>query len=384
VKSLKKKRFIIPVAVAVTLIAGGAAYAYFTTTGTGTGSASVGTNAPLVINQTGVTLYNSTIGLSSYHQDQCFGCAGPISEFGNTVTFATTSPVLSNDLNVVVAMRNWGAAISSLPVTLTIYNHGADTSGASPGSEIVSDTQDFSIPAYNSVTGAPARFDITFDRFPHWTAIPSTVAFGIAFDGIVAAPSLNVALSSSSSDISVGTDPDPGTVLVNAAGLSGFASDAGTCVDSTPGVFSLSNVWCGDTPMANYGAYGSAAGYDIPAVEFIDTASGLAGLYPGGPAQTVDFSVYNPGSTTEVLNSVSIGVAYDSSNSDVESAPGDTSTDVTGCDVSWFSTTGDTWSGGSIAPGQTVDGSGTISMPTSGLDQDACQGATLGLVFTAG
>jgi len=134
--------------------------------------------------------------------------------------------------------------------------------------------------------------------------------------------------------------------------------------------------------VGNYGAYGNSSGADIPAVEFIDTASGLAGLYPGGPAQTVDFTVYNPGATTESLSQVTITVASDT-NGEVESTPGDTSTDVAGCYASWFSTTPQTWSGGSIPSAQTVDGSGTVSMLESGTDQDACQGATLGLVFSA-
>jgi hypothetical protein len=384
---MNKKALVVGVAVALAIAAGGAAFAYFTTTGGGTGSAAVGTNAPLVINQTGVTLYNSTIGLTSYVQDQCFGCAGPISEFGNTVDLE--APVLSNDLNVVVSMRNWGAAVADLPITLTLYNPGADVAGASPGSPIMapgsvimSDTQTFYIPAWNG--RVPALFNITFDLFPQWTSIPSEVAYGISFDGTSAAPSLNVALSNAATDISAGSDPYSGTVLVNAATLDGFASDAGTCVDSTPGKFSLSNVWCGDTPAANYGAYGNAQGADIPAVEFIDTANGLAGLYPGGPAQTIDFSVYNPGLTTESLSQVTITVASDPSNGNVvESTPGDTSTDVAGCYASWFSTTPQTWSGGSIASGQTVDGSGTVYMPASASDQDACQGATLGLVFSA-
>ena len=379
---LKKKWLGIPiVAVAAVVALGGSALAYFTTTGGGTGSAGVGTNAPLVINQTGVTLYNSTISLNSYHQDQCLNCVSA-SEFGNTVNLA--GPVLSNYLNVVVAMRSWdGTEAGPLLITLRIYNPGPDTAGAAPGSAIVSDTQTFTIPQHQT-SGAPTPFNITFDKFPRWSSIPSEVAYGISFATTGAGDGLNVALSNAATDISVGSDPYQGTVLINTASEAGFASDAGTCVDSTPGVFSLSNVWCGDTPVDNYGAYGSAAGYDIPAVEFIDTASGLAGLYPGGPSVTVDFNVFNPGLTTEALNSVSIAVASDPANGFVESTPGDTATDVAGCYASWFSTTPMTWSGGSIAAGATVPGSGTVSMPADSVDnQDACQGATLGLVFAA-
>jgi hypothetical protein len=391
---MNKKFLVVGVVVAVVLGIGGAAFAIFTTTGGGTGSAAVGTNAPLVINQTGVTLYNSTIGLTSYTLDQCLQCV-QADDFGNTVSLE--SPVLSNDLNVVVAMRSWDAEAGTWPITLTIDNPGSDVAGASPGSEIVSDTQYFAIPAANAVTGAPTPFNITFDQFTPWVSIPAEVAYDISFPttnyptppaGFDASPTgfadgLNILLSNAATDITAGSDPYPGTVLINTSDYSGFQTDAGTCVDPTLGTFSLSNVWCGDTPADNYGAYGNSSGQDIPAVEFIDTANGLAGLYPGGPAQTIDFTVYNPGATTEALNSVSIAVAYDSGNGYVESTPGDTSTDVAGCYASWFSTTPETWSGGSIASGQTVDGSGTVSMPSNAADQDACQGATLGLVFSA-
>lgn len=391
---MNKKVAVVGVAVALAIAAGGAAFAYFTTTGSGTGSAAVATNAPLVINQTGLTLYNSTIGLTSYVQDQCLQCV-QASDFGNTVKLV--GPVLSNDLNVVVAMRSWDAAAGTWPITLTIDNPGPDVSGSSPGSKIVSDTQYFTIPAANP-NGRPTPFNITFDQFPHWKSIPSEVAYDISFpttnypgapSGFSAAPTgfangLNIALSSSSSDISVGSDPYLGTVLINTSDNGGFTVDAGTCIDPTLNTFSLSNVWCGDTPgIGNYGAYGNSAGADIPAVEFINTASGLAGLYPGGPSQTIDFTVYNPGVTTEALNSVTIALATDPANGEIEAVPGDTSTDVAGCYASWFSTTPQTWSGGSIASEQTVDGSGTVSMPASTSNQDPCQGATPGLVFSA-
>jgi hypothetical protein len=70
---LKKKRFFIPVAVAVAMIAGGTAFAYFTAAGAGTGSGSVGTASGLEINQTGVTAYNSRLtNPLDYNYSQCF------------------------------------------------------------------------------------------------------------------------------------------------------------------------------------------------------------------------------------------------------------------------------------------------------------------------
>ena len=108
---MSKKLLVVGVAVAVLLGVGGAAFAYFTTTGGGTGSAAVGTNAPLVINQTGSTHYNSTIGLTSYVQGQCLECVQHANDFGNTVNLNLAAPMLSDDLNVVVAMRSWARQI---------------------------------------------------------------------------------------------------------------------------------------------------------------------------------------------------------------------------------------------------------------------------------
>ncbi|GEM_PF-1228432 len=374
-----KRRYVIPAIAAIAAVfAAGAAYAYFTTSGGGTGATEVGKTTPLVVNETGVTVYNSTIALSSYFQDQCLACAS-LTEFGNEVTLASasSSQLLST---VVVSMRNWGAAIESLPITLTFYNPGTASDGAPPGSVITTDTQKFYIPAAQA-SGAPTPFNITFNFNGDFVALPKTVVYGISFDPS-SAPALNIALSSSGSQITVGSDPYPGNVFVDAtSSLAGFASDAGTCVNSTPNEFSMSNVWCGDTPADNYGAYGSSAGDDIPAIEINDAGTG--NLYPNGPAQTVNFSVTNPGSVPQALDAVTLSVASDPGNGYVESIPGDTSTDVSGCYASWFQTTGATYTGVTLGPHQSTTGTGTISMTDNGGNQDACEGATIGLEFTA-
>jgi len=154
-------------------------------------------------------------------------------------------------------------------------------------------------------------------------------------------------------------------VLINTSDNGGFTVDAGTCIDPKLQTFSLSNVWCGDTPgIGNYGAYGNSA---VRTSRQWSSSTRPAVWLACTPVPVSDdrLHVYNPGVTTEALNSVTIALATDPANGEIEAVPGDTSTDVAGCYASWFSTTPQTWSGGSIASGQTVDGSGTVSMPAS-------------------
>jgi len=59
--------------------------------------------------------------------------------------------------------------------------------------------------------------------------------------------------------------------------------------------------------------------------------SGMGDLYPGGPAQPINFSVTNPGSIPDALATVTIAVAADPVSNLVEAVPGYTSSDIAGC-----------------------------------------------------
>ena len=131
----RKKAMTITVATVVLLAIAGGAFAYFTSTGSGTGSAKTATASNVTISQIGAG-YDSLISTNSYSQDQCFACDGP-NELGNNITLST--PDAAQLVNVVVAIDNWGAAETDVPMTLTINN----TVGGGP----VSDTQEFSFPA---------------------------------------------------------------------------------------------------------------------------------------------------------------------------------------------------------------------------------------------
>ena len=269
---MNKKVAAIGLAVGVVLGAGGTAFAYFTAPGNGVGSAKTGTTSALSISQVDPA-YDSLVTDGNYIQDQTYGGAG-VSEFGNEVNLASNGQLS----DVVVAMRNWGPTAFSTPITFNIYSPGA-TAG-SVGSVIATDTATFSFQPAIDGNSDPSVSNITFDFSSQDLTLSGPVVYGIAFDASSGPPSsLNVALSSSNTNLTVGTDEYPGHVFVNTSTVAGWDSGAGTCNTLTAGVFEAANVWCDDVPADNAGAYGNANNADIPAVEF-NVVGGRTGALP--------------------------------------------------------------------------------------------------------
>lgn len=363
---LKSKKVLALLAVVVGGAVAGGAYAYFTGSGTGTGSAKVATPASLTVTQVGAG-YDSLIPGNGYHQDQCFECA-QISEFGNDITLA--NPGAQKLTSVVVAFRNWGAAFSDVPITLTINR---TTNG--PVSKTVT-------PAFaGAVSGIPTVTNVTFDFSSDGVKVEREFVYGISFDHTGDAKSLNVALSSSSLNLAVGTDTTPGTVWVNTTSGAGIAGDFPAC--TTPGTgFAQVTTNCGPSAGTNPGAYGTnaqvaAGSADIPAVEFNVVGGIVTGLTPGGPSQPVDFAITNPGSAGVFVNQVTTAIG---------ALTGTGSGSSEACAASMYGITGSPVTiGATVPPGTTIySPSGTsISMTDDGNNQDNCEGATVGLNFTA-
>lgn len=382
-----KKRAVIGAGVAVVLAAT-AAFAYFTTLGSGTGGAQTGTAAHLTISEIGPGYDSLLPGVGTptpsgpYSQDQCFQCAG-VSEFGNEVNLSPGGRLT----DVVVGMRNWGAAVSQLPVTLNLYKapatlSAAETSG--PGPLIWSVTSKIDVPAAQA-GGSPTAFNAAFNWSPYDVTVNGPVVYGISFSSS-AAPSLNVALSSSGSNLTVGTDALSGYVFVNTSTQAGWQSDAGTCGEPGPvvGHFTAVNVWCSDVPVQNYGAYGNSLNADIPAVEF-NVVGGSPLLYPGVAAQPLDYAITNTGGPVHV-GGVSASVPHDNFGN-IESS----GNPVSGCQASWYQVNGSPQTIGSVIPGgisffdeaSPVHSTLSIGMLDSGNPQDACQGKTVDLSFAS-
>jgi hypothetical protein len=192
---------------------------------------------------------------------------------------------------------------------------------------------------------------------------------------------INVALSNSVSNLTVGSDVYAGDVFVdgtidNALSATG---DAGSCSTSTANVFMVTDINCA-TPVDNYGAYGpgsNPANSDIPAVEFNVVGGSTPALFPNGPAQDVDFAITNSGSSPALVHSVTTSI--------VSVPPGPANANEA-CSTSFYHLNNPTITLNTNVPtGTTIfSPSGTsIYMSDDGNNQDNCEGAVVALGFAS-
>ena len=400
--SSKRRMAVVGLTVALIAGAGGLAFAYFTSSGNGTGSAQVGTASPVLINQIGGTpLYNSRIDASAYQWSQCYYCT-QMGQLGSRIQFATSGASLSD---VQVDMANFGATSGTTNLTFNIYGVG---SGNTPGALLATDTQSFNIPAApdggagstycktgpgstNPYCGI-GNFTVTFDFASQNITLPSQVVYGLQYPDAQNAVNggLNVQLSYESSDVSVGSDVDPGQLFTSLAdGTNGYAWTS-SYNDVGPGEITCSDVGNDFKEFVSTSSTSSSCGFGlgtsvqlIPAVEF--DATGTSDLFPAGPSQPINFTVNNPGSSSAEVQQVTIAVAQDGSGN-VETIPGDTASAVAGCQASWFTINGSPVTlNQNVAPGATITwtGAASISMSNPQVSQDACQGVSVGLTFSS-
>ncbi len=359
---------------AVVILSATAAFAFFAATGAGTGSANTGKlTSNLTITQVGAG-YSSLITSNSpdpYIQDQCFGCAS-ISEFGNDITLANAGA--QQLVSTQVAMRNWGGAITNLPITFSINN---TVDGP------ISDTENFNFPAAAG-PDTPSLTTITFNFKSQGAFVDQEFVYGITFDPSGDAGGLNVALANSVNNLSVGSDTTPGTVYVDTTAGPGIAGDFPAC--TTPGVgFAQVVTNCGPASATNTGAYGTNAqvqsgNADIPAVQVNVVGGVIPSLYPGGPSQPVDFAITNNNSSSVFVNSVTTAITG------LTVVPANQNGGLEACSTGMYSVTpGTTGTVGNVSQGTTVySPSGvSISMTDDGNNQNNCQGATVSLKFTS-
>ena len=103
-------------------------------------------------------------------------------------------------------------------------------------------------------------------------------------------------------------------------------------------------------------------------------------FYPGGPAQTVTFTITNNSPGNQVLTVIHLNAVHAYANASDQSSKTNA---IAGCGTSDFSMANVTVNQ-DLAPGDTVlTPTGSISMVDTGLNQDACQGALLTFDFTA-
>lgn len=194
------------------------------------------------------------------------------SELGNEITFADAHHAMKLG-DVKVTMSSWACqqgtwnggdcltkpgARFSWPITFNVYNPPAE--GAfTPGSRIATETETFSIPyrpsASTKCTGEQAgewysnsskscfnglAVNIKFHFHDAHVTLPNTVVYGIAYNtsDYGAAPqrsracnttsagcpydSLNVGLSTDPTDLSAGSNPNPGALFMNSSTASEY------------------------------------------------------------------------------------------------------------------------------------------------------------------
>jgi hypothetical protein len=100
-----------------------------------------------------------------------------------------------------------------------------------------------------------------------------------------------------------------------------------------------------------------------------------AALTPGGPSQTIPFTVTNTGTGTQDLSSVTVVVADENGDPWLSDPTGCTNADYTlGTPVITY---------GQIAGSGTLSGTVTLTMKNLPSDQDACKGLDVPLYFVA-
>jgi hypothetical protein len=220
------------------------------------------------------------------------------------------------------------------------------------------------------------------------SVLPSTIIYGVSYDGTTSAGmnSLNLEESNEATDISVGSDADPGNLYLSALASNDAGGPTGevTCSTVTSGFNEYSTAAggaggdsCGAQVPQGFGSTFVTA--DIPQVE-INTATpttGFINLVPGGPAQTVDFSIYNNGTSPAYIQNVTFAIS-----------PGSVAgLEAASCEPDWFNLIQPTTPlDVTIAAGATVDfqpSGGSISLINEPYSQDGCEGLTIPLTFTA-
>ncbi len=111
--------------------------------------------------------------------------------------------------------------------------------------------------------------------------------------------------------------------------------------------------------------------------EFTITVGSLASnvLSPGGPTQSVSFTVNNPGSGVQKINAVAVTVA------DEKGTLWDSGS---GCSYADFAITANTLAATELLPGASTTGTVTLQMINRpGVNQNGCKGVSVPLHFVA-
>lgn len=413
---INKRVAVAGLATGLIMAAGGVAVAFFTSNGTGSGTVYTGTGANLTISQlapNSQVVYNSIVdpqnpdtwGLS-------FGGTNATA-FGNSINLASTSSILKNVIVSFVSeacqtgagltcVTTPGATFVSNPITLTLYDpsnnmavigfvtnsftmpyrpsaagasdpHCGATSGLNWANYPNTGSQWYDPITNNCYYGI--KYAATFDFTSANLTLPTNVVYGISYNATSGpTSSLNVEMSNEATDVTVGSNANPGNVFVAAGSLTnalGGPNGQVTCSSVGTSFASYSTAPGNANNCGLQVPQNNTIVADNPQVQFSIGAANSIGLVPGGPGQPIDFSIHNNGSGPAHVQSVQFALG----------------TLPSGCAGSWFN---------KIQPlvpiNVTIPGGATVSYQPSGAmlallesntNQDACAGQALPITFTS-
>lgn len=129
-------------------------------------------------------------------------------------------------------------------------------------------------------------------------------------------------------------------------------------------------------------AYWSTTGIGVAAAPagtstaFTVTSTTATGgpLTPGGPTETIAFTVHNPSTGVQMLNSVAASVA---------ASDGSTWSAVSGCSFADFTVGTPVFTQATISASGSSSGTVTVTMKDTGTVQDGCKNASVPIYFLA-
>ncbi len=147
----------------------------------------------------------------------------------------------------------------------------------------------------------------------------------------------------------------------------------------------------GGVAYAFFSASGSGTGTaDVGtgpvAILQVTTNGPSTALTPWNGSQPFDVSIHNNSLIDSGVGTISMSVSHFQSTSDAATPGGQ---DIVGCDAAWFSVSPALVVNQPVGAGATVTAQGlglvlpTVSMIPSAANQDACQGASVGIAFAS-
>ena len=333
----KKKVVAFGLAFGVAAGAGGIAAAFFASSGTGAGTAQSGNATAVKITQVGAG-YNSLIASTgnTYTASECFKACLNNQQIGDKVSLGHLTPkwaatTYAQVTSVIVPLVNFGGQ-KTLTVVLNM--------GTSPNVTSYRFTTSATIAAGSATNQVVTNVKFTLSNTHVF--LYKTFIYGIELTGTTSG--VNIALAHHATELTIGGSP-ANTVYIQKVGGT-FAATVRT------------------------------TGY-LPAVQINVIGGVVPPLYPGAPAQPVQYAITNPNPGKVHVGSITTAITKS----------GTTVTGATGCKAYWFTLTNNPFPyNTNVAPGTTIVTSSsptTLALLTKPFNQSECASKSIPLTFSS-